>query len=272
MRMIQDAYYWQIITKQELKFISIKHPNIPLFYHLLKIHKDLQTLPGRPIISRIPSITSNLSQYLDIYLQDYVKCQQSHLHDSDQLIKILMTTSWSKGLAFLTMDATSLYLNIDHHLSLHCIDLVLGKDPEVSVLQRQFLLKSLEFILMNNFFTCGDNTYRQRRGTAMGTRVAPAYANLFMGAFEKDHIEGNVLFKEKILVYKWFIDDLFLIWKEDWEEVWKGDWEEAMAFVNSLNNNTWGIEFTPKFDYKEIKFLDLVSLKITVHLALQYTS
>lgn len=72
-----------------------------------------------------------------------------------------MTTPWSEGLAFLTMDVTSLYSIIDHHLSLHCISSVLTGDPEIPDMQRQFLLKSLEFILTNNYFVYGEEIFRQ---------------------------------------------------------------------------------------------------------------
>lgn len=147
------------------------------------------------------------------------------------------------------MDVTSLYSTIDHHLGLRCLKSVLSKDPEIPDPQRQFLVKCLEFILTTNHFIYGEDTYKQRRGTAMGTRVAPAHADLFMGAFEKSPIQENELFKDKILIYRRFIDELSLIWK--------GDQEGELSFVSSLNKNTWGIKFTPKFDHKEIEFLDI---------------
>ena len=40
-------------------------------------------------------------------------------------------------------------------------------------------------ILTMNNFEFEDNHYLQLHGTAMGTTVAPAYANIFMGDLEK---------------------------------------------------------------------------------------
>ena len=43
----------------------------------------------------------------------------------------------------------------------------------------------------------------------MGTKMAPAYANLFMGKLEKKLKE---LGKPNILLWKRFIDDIFILW------------------------------------------------------------
>lgn len=83
----------------------------------------------------------------------------------------------------------------------------------------------------------------------MGTRVAPSYANLFIGHFEETYIYSNPPFKEKIHLYKRYIDDLFFLWE--------GSEEEALNFTVYLNNNSWGISFSPEFGTLEIDFLDL---------------
>lgn len=59
----------------------------------------------------------------------------------------------------------------------------------------------------------GGDIFRQRKGMAVGTRVDPFYAIFFMGCFKEIFIEGNEEYQVKILLYKHFIDYLFLIWK-----------------------------------------------------------
>lgn len=83
----------------------------------------------------------------------------------------------------------------------------------------------------------------------MGTRVAPAFANIFMGAFEEMYITGDSEFHDNIVVYKRFIDDLFLIWK--------GTEKTALDFVTKISNNNWGVNLTPNFNTTTIEFLDL---------------
>ena len=64
----------------------------------------------------------------------------------------------------------------------------------------------MKIVLRNNLF---EKYYLQIQGTAMGTKMAPAYANLFMGKLEESLIH---LGKPHILIWKRFIDDVFLIW------------------------------------------------------------
>ena len=47
-------------------------------------------------------------------------------------------------------------------------------------------------ILTMNNFVFNDEQFIQQHGTAMGTRMAPAFANLFMGEFERKALEGYV--------------------------------------------------------------------------------
>ena len=61
---------------------------------------------------------------------------------------------------------------------------------------------------MNNF-EFENNYYPQLHGTAMGTKMAPAYANLFMGDLEQKLLAQSPL---KPLVWWRYIDDIFMIW------------------------------------------------------------
>ena len=43
----------------------------------------------------------------------------------------------------------------------------------------------LTLVLKNNHFTFDGNYYLQINGTAMGTKMTPSYANIFMGDLEE---------------------------------------------------------------------------------------
>ena len=47
------------------------------------------------------------------------------------------------------------------------------------------MIELLELVLKNNIFEFFDKTYKQIRGTAIGTKFAPPYAVLFMAALEE---------------------------------------------------------------------------------------
>lgn len=55
--------------------------------------------------------------------------------------------------------------------------------------------------------------YLQIQGTAMGTPLAPSYANHFMGKLKLDLIYNNNQFGHCIKYWARYIDDCVLIWK-----------------------------------------------------------
>ena len=86
-----------------------------------------------------------------------------------------------------SFDVDSLYSNIFHDLRLDAIKFWLQKHAE-DIRRRftdNFILDSIEFILQNNTFYFNGEHYRQRKGTAMGTKFAPVYATLVIGYLEE---------------------------------------------------------------------------------------
>jgi hypothetical protein len=47
-------------------------------------------------------------------------------------------------------------------------------------------------VLKKNNFTFNGDHYLQINGTAMGTNMAPSYANIFMGKLEKQLLESSI--------------------------------------------------------------------------------
>ena len=74
---------------------------------------------------------------------------------------------------------------------LEAIEFWLDKYP--SLIHRrftnQFILEGIKTILENNNFLFGDQFCNQIRGTAMGTKFAPAYATLVLGYLEEKLIK-----------------------------------------------------------------------------------
>jgi hypothetical protein len=68
------------------------------------------------------------------------------------------------------------------------------------------LIKLLDLVLTKNNFMFNGQNYVQVSGTAMGTKLAPGYANLFMADFEEQHVFTHHI---QPLFYGRFIDDIF---------------------------------------------------------------
>ncbi|OCT63297.1 hypothetical protein XELAEV_18044395mg [Xenopus laevis] len=87
----------------------------------------------------------------------------------------------------------------------------------------------------------------------MGSNVAPTYANIFMHAYETQHIYNHPLFHKYGGYYRRYIDDLFFLWY--------GPDEDLSAFVNNLNVVPSTIRFTLHRDPHSIHFLDVTLYK-----------
>lgn len=79
----------------------------------------------------------------------------------------------------------------------------------------------------------------------MGTRMAPSFANLFMGLLEKSFLESQTL-----KPFKWlrFIDDIFLIWQHGMDSL--------LSFLNNLNLFS-SLKFTWTISHESLTFLDV---------------
>ena len=58
-------------------------------------------------------------------------------------------------------------------------------------------------------FQFDGKVYRQKLGTVIGTKFAPAYANLFMFSLEEEMISR---YEVRPWVWYRYIDDVFFIW------------------------------------------------------------
>ena len=85
-------------------------------------------------------------------------------------------------------------------------------------------------------------------GTAMGTKSAPSFANLFMGHFEDKYV---YTYKLQPLIWKRFIDDIFFIWTYGPDEL---DKFVKYMYLNKCHKT---IKFTIETLSKSINFLDI---------------
>ena len=97
-----------------------------------------------------------------------------------------------------------------------------------------FLMTLLGFILTLNLFVFDSAFWLQVQGTAMGTRVAPTFACIFMGWLEAAMLAAWT----GSLVHLWrrFIDDIFFIWY--------GTEDELKEFMQHCNSFHPTIKFT----------------------------
>ena len=231
-----------------INYITPNPPRTPLFYYLPKIHKPNN--PPRPIISGCDSPTDNLSKFITKILTPIAQVQPSYLKDTKHLLQILNSLPPLPCDSILvTADVTSLYTNIPHDEGIHSILHHLDKHRDITpnfTPRNRIVHTFLHFILKYNYFDFLDKHYLQTQGTAMGTKMAPPYANLFMASIESSLTAS---FTNHILLWKRFIDDIFFIWH--------GNLDSLSKFISFANTFHPTIKFTFEQSSTTVNFLDL---------------
>ena len=115
------------------------------------------------------------------------------------------------------------------------------------------ILAALDLCMKNNYFTFNEKIYKQINGVGTGIKLAPTWACLGMGKFEKIAFSSNNELLERILLWKRFIDDVLMLFQ--------GSKEECDALVAWLNTLVPGVRFKSEFSYEKIEFLDLLIFK-----------
>ena len=164
------------------------------FQNFIKELKKENAFHHVDIISNSGSNTEFISAFVDIHSKNLVKKLESFVEDTPDLLRILQnenTCGPQPENSFpVTVDVSALYTNIPTHGQiggLQVFEKALNKSSlkEKSETPTIFLLDLLEAVLDGNIFEFDGCLWQQKIGTAMATRVAPTYANLFMGWLEE---------------------------------------------------------------------------------------
>ena len=173
------------ITDKNIEYFMVKNPRLARFYLLPKIHKRLFNVPGRPVVSHVGFHTERVSSFIDYHLQPLAQNVKSYIKDTnDFLNKLKNIRKLPEDAIMVTIDVVGLYPSIPHEEGLSAIKNALDgrQKKEVST---ESLCELAEIVLKNNIFEFNEKTYRQLRGTAIGTKMAPPYAILFLAKLEE---------------------------------------------------------------------------------------
>ena len=158
------------------------------FYKLPKIHKNKDNHPGRPIVSATSHPTEHISQFENAQLNPLVPKLPSYIKDTTHFPRKLDDLKeLPPGSLLVTLDISSLYTNIPHKEGIEACRKALNSSGNLSRsrLKTESICDLMHTILTMNNFEFDNNHFIQLHRTAMGTRMAPAYANHFMGDLEE---------------------------------------------------------------------------------------
>ena len=223
--------------------LTTKSPRLPTLYLLPKIHKANN--PGRPIISACGGPTEKISSFVDHALKPHVTSLPSHVKDTTHFLNKLSTLDVPDNHFLMTIDVSSLYTNIPHNEGIDACRKYLSTRT-IEEPPTWLIINLPRYILTLNYFEFNGRVYHQVSGTAMGTKMAPNYANLFMGDLEEKLISR---YPVKPLLWLRYIDDIFCIFP--------GSLEDGQAFLHYLNSQHRSIKFTADVSTTNVHFLDV---------------
>ena len=152
--------------------------------------------------------TDKISKFVDHFLNPTTFKIRSHVKDTTHFLKLINEIGvLPQGALLVTLDVVGLYPNIPTEDGLKAAQDALNKsrrDPSVKPSNKS-LLKLLKLVLKRNNFVFNGRHYLQIRGTAIGTMVAPGFANTYMGAFERLFV---YLYNKQSELWLRFIDDV----------------------------------------------------------------
>ena len=198
------------ITQNTSMYLTTDIDRTQQFYLLPTIHKDINNPPGRPIVSGGGGPIEKISQFVRPLIGPLVPLSRSYIRDSTLMINTLKDFQIIPNMLLCTLDITSLYTYIPHSEGVQAIKEFLAIHRDINALpHNSYIIELLQVVLPNNYFDFNGKHYHQKSGTAMGTKLVPSYANLFMSKFEQAHVYTYQL---QPTLWKRFIDDIFLIW------------------------------------------------------------
>ncbi|MCG7874810.1 MAG: GIY-YIG nuclease family protein [Candidatus Thiodiazotropha endolucinida] len=267
------------LTKNEIDFLLKFDSKTSTFYGLPKIHKSKiihdacnihkseyvevlnpDDLQFRPIVAGPRCETSHLSSLLDVLLKPFLTKIESYLKDGIHFLNSI-PKKVSENTRLISFDIVSLYSNIPHGLGLEAISFWLDRYPDLIAdrFNKSFIIEALKIILENNIFSFNKDYFKQTKGTAMGTKVAPTYATLVLAFLEEKLYEKIKTEKdENFAIYirkewKRYLDDCFMFWERSMSDL--------VYFESVLNSLHEDIQFKMQQSTEKLPFLDVMVIK-----------
>lgn len=251
---IYDKHF--INFKQRTYLLGPAEPRPRIFYMLPKIHKEqdkwslpFEIPPGRPIVSDCSSETYHTAEYIEYYLNPLSIKHASYIKDTSDFCQKISKMLVPSGALLFTLDVDSLYTNIVSQEGLKIVQKVFSENPDPHRPDAE-LLQLLDINLTRNDFEFNGEFYLQTKGTAMGKKFAPSYANLFMADWEVSAL--NKCTKKPLYYYR-YLDDIWGVWTHS-----EDDFEH---FLCTLNTHNPSITLKATKHFNSVDFLDTTTYK-----------
>ena len=213
---ILDMLRKKEIDKKLINYLLVRNPQLGRFYRLPKIHKRMTNVPDRPVISNNGTSTENRSSYLDYHLKSLIPHVLHILGDTrDFRNRIQDLLDLPESSILVSFDVVGSYPHIRREEGIETMAEYL-ETRDNKTISTKSLCDLASIVLKENYFELSGKIYHQKLGTAIGTKFAPPYANLFMAGLEKRIFENSGYHPYLWLI---FLDNIICIWTDDLEKL-----------------------------------------------------
>ena len=205
-----------------------------------------------------------ISEFVDKILQPLVADLPTYIKDTKDALKMFEEFRFPDqcdNRFLFTMDVASLYTNIPTKKGLAALKHFLPRSQ--FNINPSVVLRLAELVLNLNSFAFKDKHFLQVKGVAMGTRMGPSYACLFVGYVEEQIFQA----------YQGVTPDLYKRYIDDCVGVATCREQELLRFIDFVSNFNPNLKFTYEVSTESLPFLDVVisinptstKLSTTVH-------
>lgn len=240
-----------------LKDLTPAHSRTPVLYGLPKDHKE--NVPLRPIVSACGGPTEKTAWLLDRILTQLLTYVPAHLRNTEDYLNRMKTRypeyQLPQNAIVFSMDVVNLYGSIPIDEAVEAVkDLVREHENDIDLfdLSPNDIARLLTHCLDSNCFRFDQAFYKQRLGIAMGCKVAPPVAIIFMHKLEQSALQNAEIRPD---IYARYIDDTIGVWTHSHQEL--------QRFLNYMNSVHPSIKFTMDDSHStgSISYLDtLISI------------
>ena len=147
---------------------------------------------------------------MDHHLQPFAQRVKSYIKDTNHFLnEIKKIGKLLEGAILCTMHVVGLYPNIPHGEGLSSLYRFLETRANKQI-SSDTLAELAEIVLKNNIFEFDEKTFKQKRGTAIGTKFAPPYS-FFIWLISRKNCWKFL--KKNTMIWWRYIDDIFFIWE-----------------------------------------------------------
>ncbi|XP_067121140.1 uncharacterized protein [Centruroides vittatus] len=227
-----------------LKGAHVTNPGVPRLFGFAKTHKTNKEI--RPVVEKCKGPTYKLEKRMHSYLSELIGDYQFVTKSPMSVVKDLQELALMDNEVGSVMDFESMYPSIKPSSCFDALmELLYGLHPTAAAYRKDLEMMA-DLVCGQSFFVFESKIYKQLKGVPMGSPMSGLLCELVVRRMERITL---INFKEDIILYRRYVDDVLVIWKNH---------ARIHQFLNAMNSNDHGLRLNlEQLSGDELHFLDI---------------